>query len=296
MKRPVKPPDGMSKAVWSDSCAHLGADDSWPAHAVPLWVFAPKDLPRPGYREEVTFRLREEKYANFAVRLRCGDGDRHGGGTVGIAASLDRREVCPQTQGQLIQVLDVVVQPDNSVLVSAIGDADFLVLKTWMPRGMLGLLMAYVDVQRVKQPLAPIIETCATESSFTIFARMLMAVPRLVECFVGPDLFTTFVPTNDAFATLGMTEDELLARPDLETLVSCHIVKGKVTSEAMYSGRTLQAIDGSIMQMTFARWPKGNPAINGVLVEHFDVFCSNGVIHSIVGVLMPSPAPARRRR
>merc|ERR1719210_2794143 len=105
---------------------------------------------------------------------------------------------------------------------------------------------------------------------------MLTAVPQLATELGGNGPFTVFVPTNEAFMNLGLSEDELLERPDLESLLRCHIVPGKVTCEAMYSGRTLQALDGSILQMTFARWPRGLPSVNEVPFEQRMSKCSTG--------------------
>ena len=57
-------------------------------------------------------------------------------------------EVQPGDQGQLATILDLVVQPDNSVIVTAIGDLDCTVVRTWMPRGLRGLQLAFVDVHK----------------------------------------------------------------------------------------------------------------------------------------------------
>merc|ERR1719162_2162955 len=104
MIRPGPSPETQPQAVWTDSVQHLG-DDDWPVNAVPLFVFTgQRDRPRPGYREEVRFSLREEKYINFALRLRCGGGDKYMGGSVGLMYSDDRREVLPGEEGQLATV------------------------------------------------------------------------------------------------------------------------------------------------------------------------------------------------
>ncbi|CAE8709940.1 unnamed protein product [Polarella glacialis] len=67
-RRTAGPPEGIPKAIWSDSVAHLG-DEPWPAHAVPLFVFSGKDRPRPAYREEITFTLREDRYLLDLLQL-----------------------------------------------------------------------------------------------------------------------------------------------------------------------------------------------------------------------------------
>jgi len=294
MRRQAGPPEGIPKAVWSDGCAHLGQEDPWPNHSIPLWVFSGQDRPRPAYREEVRFTLRDETYINFAVRLRCGQGDHYNGGSVGIVHSPDRTEASAGSEGQLIMITDVIVQPNNTCVVTCIGDVNFRVKKAWMPRGLRGLQLAHVETEQLSGGLDKIVQTCATEPNMTVFARMLQAVPDVADSLQGGP-FTVFVPTNEALANLGIHEDDLLQHPDLESLVRCHIVKGKITCEAMYSGRTLQAVDGTILQMTFARWPRGLPSVNEVPVEHLDVLCSNGVIHSVMGMLHPHPAHSRRR-
>lgn len=295
-KRQCQPPEGLPKAVWSDSCSHL-VDDTWPHHAVPLWVFSGnRDRVRPAYREEVTFTVREEKYINFCVRIRCGQGDHYNGGTVGLVYSRDGNEAPVGAEGQLITITDVVVQPNNTIIITAVGDVDFRITRTWMPRGLQGLQMAFIEAKDFnKGGLDPITETAATECKMTAFADLLKAAPRLWEELGSGGPFTAFVPTNDGLANLGISVDGLLSHPDLEAVLRSHICKGKVVYEQMYSGRTFQALDGTILQVTFGRWPRGNPSINGVPFEHLDVLCSNGVIHSIIGLLTSSPAHGRRR-
>lgn len=295
LRRKNAKPESVPKAVWSDSNAHLDAD-AWPHHAVPLWVFHGKDRPRPGYKEEVRFTLREEKYINYCVRMRCGLGDHYNGGAVGLVYSPDRSEAVPGTEGQLITIIDVIVQPNNTVSITAVGDVHFRVKSSWMPRGMMGLQMAQIEAAGQAEKLDSILDTCATEPNMTIFARMMAAVPSLANELRGGGPYTVFVPTNEALGNLGISEQELLESPYLESIVGCHICPGKVPCGQLYSGRTFQAVDGTILQVTFARWPRGCPSVNEVPIEHMDISCSNGVVHSIVGLLSATPAPSRRRR
>lgn len=296
MTRQVQRSETVPKAVWSDSNAHLN-EDEWPAHAVALWVFTGKDRPRPGFREEVRFTLRDERYINFCVRLRCGLGDRYGGGSVGIVHSADRSEADVGSEGQLISITDVCIQPNNTVIITAIGDVPFRVKRAWMPRGLRGLQLAFIEAAGMGSHLASIVRTCSTEPCLTIFGRMLTALPELSDYLDGSGKFTVFAPTNEALYNLGMNEEELLSSPDLEALVLCHVCPNlKAPSEALYNGRTLRAMDGTVLQVNFLRWPKGAPSVNDVPLEHLDVFCTNGVIHTITGLLRPAPAPIARKR
>jgi len=288
-------PEPPPKKVWSDSCSHLPAEDPWPQHAVPLWVFYGTDMPRPAYREQVRFKLTGEKYVNFATRLRCGKGDHYRGGTVGLVYSPDRMEAAPGTEGQLVMVTDVTVMPDHSAMVTCVGDLDFVVQKSWIPRGLNGLQLATIMAQNAAPRLETITEALLSEPMMTIFGKMLAAVPDLAETLNRPGSYTVFAPTNEALLTLGMSEEELLSRPDVEALVAAHVSPGKVACESMYSGRTLRSYDGTILQLAFARWPRAAPSVNDVPIEHMDIPASNGVIHSIVGMLGSCPAPSRRR-
>lgn len=284
--------ESIPQAVWSDSCAHLG-DESWPTHAVPLFVFSGgRDRPRPGYREEFRFTLREEKYIIFALRLRSGGGDKYMGGTVGLIHSPDRAEVMAGHEGQLCTIVDIVVNMDNSIIVSAVGDLPFTILKAWMLRGHRGLQCGLVDVHKVAMRTGPVLSVCSTEPGIELFAHLFRGMPTLAEVLAGRGPFTVFVPVNDAF---DMSEEELLSNPGLEAVVRCHICLDSIKCEAMYSGRTLHAMDGTLLNITFSQWPRGGPMVNDIPIEHMDIPCSNGVIHCISGVLQPSPARGRGR-
>eukprot|EP00933_Yihiella_yeosuensis_P072320 TRINITY_DN80682_c0_g1_i1.p1 TRINITY_DN80682_c0_g1~~TRINITY_DN80682_c0_g1_i1.p1 ORF type:complete len:416 (+),score=76.46 TRINITY_DN80682_c0_g1_i1:87-1334(+) len=295
------PPEGLPKAVWSDSVLHLG-EDPWPHHAVPLFVFSGRDRPRPAYREEIRFTLKDDRYVSFGLRLRCGTGDRYMGGTIGLIHNPMRQEAMPGDEGQLATVIDIVVQPDNTVIVSAIGDLDFQVKQSWMPRGLRGLQLAFVDVERAKEKdEMPMLQTCLDEPGFGLFGRLVQegGPPGLAEALSGSDgPFTAFIPTDAVLmeALGGGSIEDMLKVPYLQAVLACHICKGKVTFEAMYSGRTLQAVDGSVVVVTFKQWPRGSPHVNEIPAVHMDINCSNGVVHSLAGVMTPAPRPIKRGR
>ncbi|CAJ1375016.1 unnamed protein product [Effrenium voratum] len=217
------PPEQIPKAVWSDSVAHLAPEEEWPLHAVPLFIFGGVDRPRPAYREELKFTLRNDKYVSFALRLRCGTGDHYMGGTIGLLHNPERTEALAGDEGQLATILDLVVQPDNSVIVTAIGDLDFTVARTWMPRGLRGLQLAFVDVHRSKVPaLQPLLRTCDEEPGFALFGQLVARAhgfEQVAEALNGADgPFTVFVPRDDQlFAALGGgSVEEMLQTPYLQ--------------------------------------------------------------------------------
>lgn len=131
--------------VWSDGMMHM-EKDTWPTTAVALFVFCGAEGPRVGYKKVVSFTLKEEHYVNYGLRLRCGAGDRYMGGSLGIVHSPDRREVVPGTEGQLVTVTNIIVNPDSTMTMRVVGDRPFRVLNSWMPRGLRGLQCAIVQV------------------------------------------------------------------------------------------------------------------------------------------------------
>lgn len=290
MIRPGPHLETQPQAVWSDSVQHLG-DDDWPVNSVPLFVFTgQRDRPRPGYREEIKFSLREDKYITFAIRLRAGGGDRYMGGTIGLIYSEDRREVQPGAEGQLATVVDIVVKHDTSIEVTCVGDLPFRVMRAWLPRGLRGLQMGLVDVMKVAPRLQGILQTCESEPDLQLFAKVLRGCPEIARLLSGPGPFTVFVPVNRSF---DLSAEEILANPRLESIVRSHISTTHVPVEAMYSGRPVSAIDGTLLMLAFNQWPRGEPSVNGVPIAHMDVQCSNGVIHLIDGVLAPNPQRGR---
>lgn len=290
MIRPGPHPEAQPQALWTDSVQHLG-DELWPVNAVPLFVFTgQRDRPRPGYREEIHFNLRDDKYINFAIRLRSGGGDKYMGGTIGLMYSATRKEVQPGEEGQLCTILDLTNMQDGSVRVTAVGDLPFRVMRAWLPRGLRGLQMGLVDVMKVAPRLLPILETCDSEPDMELFGQVLRGLPEIAQYLSGPGPFTVFAPMNRSF---DLSAEELLANPRLESVVRGHISLTHVPLEAMYSGRPVHAIDGTLLMVHFSQWPRGGPTVNDIPVEHMDIQCSNGVIHLIDGVLTPNPGRGR---
>ncbi len=123
----------------------------------------------------------------------------------------------------------------------------------------------------------------------------------LVDTLSGPGPFTVFAPTDDAFAKLPAGTVDTLVMPEnkatLTKILTYHVVPGKISSKMLirmikkgkgtYSAATVESgkltftMDGMKIKVTDE---KGGSA----LITTADVFQSNGVIHVIDTVLMPS--------
>ena len=101
----------------------------------------------------------------------------------------------------------------------------------------------------------------------------------------GP--FTVFAPTDEAFANLpeGMV-DSLLANPDkLKQVLLYHVVPGKVLASEVVGLSSVTTAQGSDITIAVSG---GSVMINDAKVIKTDVMASNGVIHVIDTVIVPS--------
>jgi uncharacterized surface protein with fasciclin (FAS1) repeats len=123
------------------------------------------------------------------------------------------------------------------------------------------------------------------------FSILVAAVKKagLVETLSGPGPFTVFAPTNAAFAKaltdLNLTEEQLLASPDLGKILTYHVLPGKTLAADITGPLSPATVEGSPLAVQ----PEGGSVKVGpnATVVTPDVAASNGVIHAIDAVLIP---------
>jgi uncharacterized surface protein with fasciclin (FAS1) repeats len=137
-----------------------------------------------------------------------------------------------------------------------------------------------------------IVDTAVAAGKFTVLAEALTKAD-LVTTLKGAGPFTVFAPTDDAFAaalkTLNVTKDQLLAdKAKLTSVLTYHVVAGRVPASEVVKldGKDAKTVNGGTVKITV----KGNDVyLNGdTKVTQVDVAASNGVIHVIDKVLLPS--------
>ncbi|MGH7720339.1 MAG: fasciclin domain-containing protein [Gemmatimonadaceae bacterium] len=101
----------------------------------------------------------------------------------------------------------------------------------------------------------------------------------------GP--FTLFAPTDEAFARMPKADlDALLAnRPKLARVINFHLVRETVKAPTAGSPTSATTVHGEDLQITAK---DGGFRVNGARVVRTDIRASNGVIHAIDTVLLPS--------
>jgi uncharacterized surface protein with fasciclin (FAS1) repeats len=133
-----------------------------------------------------------------------------------------------------------------------------------------------------------ILGTATKAGSFKTLAAAISAA-GLVEALQDEGPFTVFAPTDEAFAALPKgTLDELLKpenRDKLTSILTYHVVSGRVYSDqALSSGRATTLQKGKIQIAA----KNGRAMVNDAKLVKTDIETTNGVIHVIDKVLMPS--------
>lgn len=122
---------------------------------------------------------------------------------------------------------------------------------------------------------------------FSILVSALQKA-ELVETLQGDGPFTVFAPTNAAFekllTELDITADELLAQPDLAKVLTYHVVPGKVLAADLTDGMKAATVNGEELMFDLS----ADPMVNKSMITQTDIEATNGVVHVIDTVLVPS--------
>lgn len=145
-------------------------------------------------------------------------------------------------------------------------------------------LNAYADCAGKKD----IVDTAVAAGSFKTLAIALTKA-GLVDALKGDGPFTVFAPTDEAFAKLPKgTLDDLL-KPEnkgrLSAVLTYHVVPGRVPAAKALKLTNAKTLNGQQIDLVV----KGSGlTIDNANVLKTDIECSNGVIHVIDNVILPS--------
>ena len=145
-----------------------------------------------------------------------------------------------------------------------------------------------------------IVENAVNSKDHTTLVAAVKAA-GLVDTLSGPGPFTVFAPTNAAFAKLPKGTVETLLRPEMKeklvAVLTYHVVPGRLSAKDMMDAAkknggkaTFKTVEGENLTVE----SKGNAltitdakgGTSKVTIQN--VFQSNGVIHVIDTVLLPS--------
>ena len=108
----------------------------------------------------------------------------------------------------------------------------------------------------------------------------------LLETLQGEGPFTVFAPTDQAFSDAGI-DLSTTSQSDLADILTYHVVSGAVPASAVTECMSADTVNGNPLSFTV----NGGVMVNGANVTIADVNTSNGVIHVIDKVLLPTATP-----
>ena len=129
-----------------------------------------------------------------------------------------------------------------------------------------------------------LVDTAVAAGSFKTLAAALQAA-GLVDTLKGEGPYTVFAPTDEAFAKLpaGTVEALLSDVPRLRSVLTYHVVAGKVTSDQVVKLASAKTLQGQQVAISTSHGVQ----VGGATVLKADIQASNGVIHVIDTVLIP---------
>jgi uncharacterized surface protein with fasciclin (FAS1) repeats len=150
------------------------------------------------------------------------------------------------------------------------------------------MIVASVSNASAQDKKMDIVETAVANGSFKTLATALTEA-GLIETLKGAGPFTVFAPTDAAFAKIPKAKlDALLKdKEQLKKVLLFHVVSGKVMAKDVMGmdGKKAMTVEGSEAAIKV----KGKTVmVDAAKVEKTDIECSNGVIHVIDTVIMPS--------
>jgi transforming growth factor-beta-induced protein len=149
----------------------------------------------------------------------------------------------------------------------------------------------------VDKVLAPpglfnIVQVAQLNPAFSVLVEAVTTA-NLVSTLQGAGPFTVFAPTNDAFVSalgeLNLEKSQLLASPDLASILTYHVLSGSVAAAdvvGLPKPATVATVQGGSFTVDANLAITDGQQRTANLVAT-DVFASNGVIHVIDKVLLP---------
>lgn len=133
-----------------------------------------------------------------------------------------------------------------------------------------------------------IVDTAIGAGKFTTLVKALGAAD-LVGALQGAGPFTVFAPSDEAFAKLPAGTLASLLEPknaaQLAAILSYHVVPGETRAAKVAGMKSAPTLNGQRLAISAS---DAGVRVAGASVVTTDIACSNGVIHVVDAVLMPS--------
>ena len=145
-----------------------------------------------------------------------------------------------------------------------------------------------LQIQHQEHRTNTLIDVAVADGNFKTLAKALTAA-GLVDTLKGAEPFTVFAPTDDAFAKLppGTLDGLLKDIPKLTAILKYHVLAGTVAAADVVKldGKMAKTLSGGDLKVNTHGGVKLNGEVN---VTKTDIAASNGLIHVVDAVLLPS--------
>lgn len=133
--------------------------------------------------------------------------------------------------------------------------------------------------------MADIFDTLINAGNFTTLTQAISSA-SLFQGLKEQGEITLFAPTDEAFSKLpsGTMGTLLDNPPELEKVLTYHIVVGKLSMQDAVNSQPLTTVEGTLVVIDRS---DGNTRVNDATILTPDIQADNGIIHSIDNVLMP---------
>lgn len=139
-----------------------------------------------------------------------------------------------------------------------------------------------------------LLDTAAANGSFKTFGTAVEKA-GLGETLRGAGPFTVFAPTDAAFEKLPAGKLENLFKPEnkaeLASIVNYHVVSGRKSAAELGKWQSATTVNGQTAPIKLV---DDRVTIDGANVTTADIGSSNGVMHGIDQVNMPTATPTKQ--
>jgi uncharacterized surface protein with fasciclin (FAS1) repeats len=131
-----------------------------------------------------------------------------------------------------------------------------------------------------------IVQTAVAAGKFKTLVSLVKRA-GLAGTLQGKGPFTVFAPTDAAFAAVPKATLESLARnkSKLRAVLLYHVASGRLTASKVIAAKSVKTLEGGSLKV---RSSNGAVTVGGARVLAANIAASNGVIHVINKVLIPS--------
>lgn len=139
-----------------------------------------------------------------------------------------------------------------------------------------------------QSPNQDIVDTAESAGKFKTLAAALKAA-GLIDTLKAKGPFTVFAPTDEAFAALPAGTVEDLLKPEnrakLTATLTYHVVPGRIPAEEVINLAAAKTVGGQRIDFKVTG---GKVSVDGATVVQADIAATNGIIHVIDRVILPS--------